>query len=135
MHMNKLIALAALLLPVAALAGGGMQPGSYEFTTTMEIPGMSFTMPPITLQRCLTKEDIEKNEQYPAANGQSEDCEARNLKQTGARTTFDLACKNGMTGKAEYTVTDTGMTGKTVLTREGQPMTMNMGAKRLGDCK
>jgi hypothetical protein len=132
--MNRLIALTALLLPVAASAGG-MQPGNYEFTTKMEMPGMPFAMPPMTAQRCLKKEDLEKNEQYRADNSGSGDCEVKNLKQSGNKTTFDLACKDGTTGKAEYTATDTGMTGKTVLTRDGQPMTMNMAAKRLGDCK
>jgi hypothetical protein len=133
--MKKLIVFGALLLPLAALAAGGMKPGNYEFTTKMEMPGMPFAMPPMTAQRCLTKEDLDKNEQYRADNSQSESCEVKNLQQAGARTTFDLACKDGTTGKAEYTVTDTGMTGKTVLTREGTPMTMNMSAKRVGDCK
>jgi hypothetical protein len=133
--MKTLIALAALLLPVAALAAGGMQPGNYEFTTKMEMPGMPFAMPPMTAQRCLKKEDLDKNDQYRTDNSGSGDCEVKNLKQSGGKTTFDLACKDGTTGKAEYTVTDTGMTGKTVLTREGTPMTMNMSAKRTGDCK
>jgi hypothetical protein len=131
--MKTLIALAALLLPAAALAAGGMKPGNYEFTTKMEMPGMPFAMPPMTAQHCLKQEDLDKNEQY--RTDRSEDCEVRNLKQSAGKTTFDLACKDGTTGKAEYNVTDTGMTGKTVLTREGTPMTMNMTAKRVGDCK
>ena len=130
--MKKLIACTALLLPAAAFAGG-MQPGNYEFTTKMEMPGMPFAMPPMIAQHCLKAEDIAKNEQY--RTDRSEDCEVKNLKQGGGRTTFDLACKDGTTGKAEYNVTDTGMTGKTVLNREGQAMTMNMSARRVGDCK
>jgi len=131
--MKKIVALAVGLLPVAALAAGGMKPGNYEYTTKMEMPGMPFAMPPMTAQHCLKQSDIDKNEQY--RTDRSQDCEVKNLKQAGAKTTFDLACKDGTTGKAEYNVTDTGMTGKTVLTREGTPMTMNMSAKRLGDCK
>ena len=131
--MEKLIAFIVLLLPVAALAAGGMKPGKYEYTTKMEMPGMPFAMPPMTAQHCLKQEDIDKNEQY--RTDRSEDCEVKNLKQAGSKTTFDLACKDGTTGKAEYTVTEGGMTGKTVLTREGTPMTMNMSAKRVGECK
>jgi Protein of unknown function (DUF3617) len=135
MPMKMILALAVSLLPAAALAAEGMKPGNYEFTTKMEMPGMPFAMPPMTAQRCLKKEDIEKNDQYRADNSGRQDCEVKNLKQSGPKTTFDLACKDGTTGKAEYNVTDAGMTGKTVMTREGQPMTMNMSAKRLGDCK
>ena len=130
--MKKLIACTALLLPIAALAAG-MQPGNYEFTTRMEMPGMPVAMPPMTAQHCLKAEDIAKNEQY--RTDRSEDCELKNLKQSGGRTTFDLACKDGTTARAEYNVTDTGMTGKTVMTREGQTITMNIAAKRVGDCK
>lgn len=132
--MKKLVACTALLLPVAAFAGG-MQPGNYEFTTRMEMPGMPFAMPPMTAQRCLKKEDLDKNEQYRTDNSGSQDCEVKNLKQAGGKTTFDLACKDGTTGKAEYNVTDTGMTGKTVVTREGQPVTMNLSARRVGACE
>jgi hypothetical protein len=129
--MNKLIACTFLLLPVAALAAG-MQPGNYEFTTKMELPGMPVAMPPMTAQHCLKAEDIANNEQY--RTDRSQDCEVRNFKQAGARTTFDLACKDGTAGKAEYTVADNGMTGKTVVTRDGQAITMNIAAKRIGEC-
>src|ERR1700741_4049729 len=130
--MRTLIVVTALLLPAAAFAAGGMKPGNYEYTTKMEMPGMPFAMPPMTAQHCLKQSDIDKNEQY--RSDRSQDCEIKNLKQTAGKTTFDMACKDGTTGKAEYNVTADGMTGKTVLTREGQPMTMNMSAKRLGDC-
>jgi hypothetical protein len=132
--MKKLIACAALLLPAAVLAAG-MQPGNYEFTTKMEMPGMPFAMPPVTSKQCLEAEDLAQNEQYQPGAGAGEDCEVKNLKQAGGKTTFDLACKDGTTAKAEYAVTDTGMTGKTVMNREGQAITMNVSARRVGDCK
>jgi hypothetical protein len=129
----RLTLLALAAVPGLAL-GAGMKPGNYEYTTKMEMPGMPFAMPAMTMKHCLKQEDIDKNRQYNSE--QNKDCEVKNMKQSGSKTTFDLACKDGTKGSAEYNVTDTGMSGKTVMrTGDGEDMTMNMTAKRLGDCK
>ncbi len=131
--MKKVVAIAALLLPLAALAGDGMKPGMYAYTVKMEMPGMPFAMPPQNFQNCVKQEDVDKGRQYQTQRDQ--DCEVRNMKQSAGKASFDIACKDGTTGKAEYAFTGDGMTGKTVMTREGTPMTMSMSAKRVGDCK
>ena len=132
--MKKLAAIAAVLLPLAAMAGDGMKPGMYAYTVKMEMPGMPFAMPPQQFQRCVTQADVDKGKQYDNQSDRNSDCEVKNLKRSGGKTTFDLACKDGTTGKAEYAFTGDSMTGKTVMTREGTPITMNMTAKRTGDC-
>jgi hypothetical protein len=132
--MKNIVAIAALLLPLAALASGGMKPGMYAYTVKMEMPGMPFAMPAQSFQHCLTQADVDKGKQYDNQSDRGSDCEVKNLKQSAGKASFDLACKDGTTGKAEYTFTGDGMTGKTVMTREGTPMTMNMSAKRSGDC-
>ena len=132
--MNKVAAIAALLLPFAAAAADGMKPGMYAYTVKMEMPGMPFALPPQNFQHCLTQADVDKGKQYDNQSERGSDCEVKNLKQSAGKATFDLACKDGTTGKAEYTFTGDGMTGKTVMTREGTPMTMAMSAKRSGDC-
>jgi len=133
--MKKVVAVAALLAPLAALAGDGMKPGMYAYTVKMEMPGMPFQMPPQNFERCVTQADVDKGKQYDNQSDRGSDCEVKNLKQAANKTTFDLACKDGTTGKAEYALTGDGMTGKTVMNREGTAMTMNMSAKRSGDCK
>ena len=133
--MKKLVVVAAALLPLAAVAGDGMKPGKYSYTVKMEMPGMPFQMPPQNFQHCLTQADVEKGKQYDNQSERGSDCEIKNLKQSAGKASFDLACKDGTTGKAEYTFTSDGLTGKTVMTREGTPMTVNMSAKRSGDCK
>ena len=135
--MKKVVAAAALLLPLAALAGDGMKPGMYAYTVKMEMPGMPFQMPPQNFERCVTQADVDKGKQYDNQSDRGRDCEVKNLKQSGGKTTFDLACKDGTTGSAEYAATGDGMTGKTVMRMKDQPqaMTMNMTAKRSGDCK
>ena len=135
--MKKILAVLAGLLPLAALAADGMKPGMYAYTVKMEMPGMPFQLPPQQFQRCVTQADVDKGKQYDNQSDRGSDCEVKNLKQSGAKTTFDLACKDGTTGKAEYTATGDGMTGKTVMQMKDQPqaMTMAMTAKRSGDCK
>ena len=133
--MKKVAAVAALLLPLAALAGDGMKPGMYAYTVKMEMPGMPFQMPPQNFERCVTQADVDKGKQYDNQSERGSDCEIKNLKQSAGKATFDLACKDGTTGKAEYALTGDGMTGKTVMNRQGTAVTMAMSAKRTGDCK
>lgn len=126
------------MLSAAALAAdSGMKAGMYAYTVKMEMPGMPFAMPPQNFQRCVTQADVDKGKQYDNQSDRGKDCEVKNLKQSAGKTTFDLACKDGTTGTAEYTSTGDGMTGKTVMHMKDQPqvMTMNMSAKRVGDCK
>ncbi len=134
MGMNKLAALAVALLPVAALAADkAMQPGLYDYTVKMEMPGMPFEMPAQNFQSCVKQEDVDKGKQYQTQRDQ--DCEVKNLKQSTGKASFDIACKDGTTGHADYTFGDASMNGKTVMNREGTAMTMAMSAKRVGDCK
>ena len=135
--MNKVsIAVAISFVSLAVSAADGMKPGNYEYTVKMEMPGMPFAMPPQTINHCLTQADVDKGKQYQTNNDQDNGgCEIKNMKQSAGKATFDMACKDGTTGKAEYAFTKDSMTGKTVMTREGQPMNMNMSAKRTGDCK
>ncbi|MGH8481637.1 MAG: DUF3617 domain-containing protein [Nevskiaceae bacterium] len=132
--MRKLVVLAMGLLPVVAHAADkGPKPGLYDYTVKMEMPGMPFAMPPQNFQSCVKQEDVDKGKQFQTQR--DEDCEVKNMKQSAGKASFDMACKDGTTGHAEYTFTDTSMTGKQVLNREGTAMTMNMSAKRTGDCK
>ena len=131
----KKIALAAALLPLAALAADGMKPGMYAYTDKMEMPGMPFALPPQQFERCVTQADVDKGKQYDNQRDRGSDCEVKNMKQSGNKVSFDLACKDGTTGHAEYSGTETTMSGKTVMNREGTAMTMAMTAKRVGDCK
>ncbi len=122
------------VLPAATLAADTtMKPGLYDYTVKMEMPGMPFAMPPQNMQSCLKQEDVDKGKQYQSQRDQ--DCEVKNLKQSAGKASFDMTCKDGTTAHAEYTFSGTSMSGKTVMNRQGQAMTMNMSAKRVGDCK
>ena len=110
-----------------------MQPGLWSYTVKMEMPGMPFAMPPQTFQHCLTQADVDSGKQY--RDQQNQDCQVKDLKQSAGKASFAMTCKDGTTGTAEYSFTPTSMTGKTVMNRQGQAMTMNMSARRVDACK
>jgi hypothetical protein len=123
----------AALASTAALAADTMKPGLYDYTVKMEMPGMPFEMPPQKMQSCVKQEDVDLGKQYQTQRDQ--DCQVKNLKQSAGKASFDMTCKDGTTARAEYTFSDTSMSGKTVMNRQGQVITMVMNAKRAGDCK
>jgi hypothetical protein len=135
MRIAHAFGLLALASTAALAADKPMKPGQYDYTVKMEMPGMPFQMPPQNFQRCVTQADVDKGKQYDNQSDRNSDCEIKNLKQSAGKVSFDLACKDGTTGHAEYSGTETTMSGKTVMNREGTAMTMAMTAKRVGDCK
>ena len=112
---------------------GTMQPGRWNYTVKLEMPGMPFAMPPQSFQHCLTQADVDSGKQYQ--DRQNQECQTKDLKQSPGKASFTLVCKDGTTGTAEYSFTPTSMTGKTVMNRQGQAMAMNMSAQRAGECK
>lgn len=120
-------------LPGAAIAAGEMKPGLYEYTMKMDLPGMPFALPPQVGQHCLTPADVASGEQF--GDPKNADCAVKDLKQSAGKASFHVACKDGSTGSGEYTYTESGMAGKTVMSTQGHTMTLNVAAKRLGDCK
>lgn len=129
--MKRALALSALALAPAAFAADALKPGMYSFTTKMEVPGVPFAMPPISAQNCLTQADVDQGKQY---QGQQKDCQMKNFRQTAGKVHYELACKDGTTGSGDFAYTATSMTGKLLVTKDGQTTTMNMTANRTGDC-
>lgn len=121
-------------LPLAALADKpAMKPGLWEYTMKMEMPGMPFAMPPIKTQRCLKQDEIDRGDQY--SKDENSDCQVKNLKQGATGASYDVACKDGTTGRYDFTSGADSMTGKGVTDTQGTKVTTNFASKRLGDCK
>jgi hypothetical protein len=131
----KRATLAGCLLGAAlpTLAADGLRPGQYDYMVNMEMPGMPFAMPAMTMQHCLTQADLDTGRQYQGQPNQ--DCEVKNLKQSPGKASMDLVCKDGTTGKGEFTFGNDALHGKTTMTKDGQAMAINMSARRKGDCK
>lgn len=116
--------------PSSAQAGSGSR---YKVTMSMEMPGMPFQMPGQTTETCGPK----------AAAGeamvpkQSDDCEIRNYRVSGNKSSFDMVCRGegAMSGSGEFeTLGPDRYRGQIKVSMEGQPMLMKFEGQRTGDC-
>ena len=137
MHKAHWMLGAVGMLSAAALAADGMQPGMWEYSMKMEMPGMPFAMPPQVFQRCMTQKDVDKGD-YASNPREKSPCEISNMKRSAGKVAYDVACtgEHAMTGHYDFTITPTSMSGVGTMNMEGgQTMKQNMSARRVGDCK
>ena len=127
-----------LLLPADALAAGGMQPGLWELSLTVDINGRAETIP--AARECISQTDIESgNRTLPRPDG---NCTLSNVERSSERATYELACtKDALAtqGKADIRFGGDRYDGKvdlTVTEKSGAsaPFVMTIAAKRIGDC-
>ena len=123
-----------LVLPVWGL---DFQPGEYEVTSKVEMPGMPMPMPPQTTIQCLTKSDP-----LPDPNAENQNCEVSDMKTKGNTVTWRMVCDQDGT-KTESTGSMTYKGDRfegTVKTKMGPEMgnttvTVHITGKRIGNCK
>jgi len=140
--------LSLILLPGAFAsevyaAGSNMKPGLWEITTTMDMPGMPMTMPPMTHTRCYTKNDTEDAKKVaPSAPRKDENCELKDHRVTGNKVTWSVQCqgKRAGSGTGEMVLQGDSYEGTIKMTsvdpRRGEvKMTQHNKGKRVGDCK
>jgi len=129
---------ATLLLPMPALADGGMQPGLWELSLTFDVNGRAQTIPAV--RECISQTDIDSGTRtLPRPDG---NCSLSNVERTSERATYELACTNDTLttqGKAEIRFGGDRYDGKvdlTVTEKSGRsaPLIMTIAAKRVGDC-
>ena len=107
----------------------------WDVTMKMEIAGMPMQMPEQTTQVCTKKGQKESN--LVPANDQ---CTITDVKTSGNRTTYAMACKGDppMSGNGEITSTGNSYSGRMTIrsTKRGEEMTMTQTftGKRVGDC-
>ena len=108
--MKKVLMLCAVLLVLIAVpvlaAPVNMQEGNWEIVTKINIEGVPFPMPPMKMTHCYTKKDLEDSSKTrPAAggSGKKNDCEVKDLVETGNSATWKLVCKDGSTGTGQAT--------------------------------
>jgi len=125
-------AAALLAVPAAALA---MEPGEWQFTTTMSAPNMP--KPHImTNSRCIKKEDAGDPSRYMNDGKQQSDCKMTSNKKSGDTYSWQMSCpSSGMQGTGSVKQTATTMEAE--MTMKGQKMEMRSQTvgKRLGACK
>jgi hypothetical protein len=130
---------AMTLSPAAAQAPQNpMQPGRWEITMQMSMPGMPMEMPAQKVTQCVTKKQLEDpNGAVPGAPGGTNPCKVTNHKVDGHKVTWNMTCSEpqAMTGSGEIIVNGDTYTGTMKMTSDQGQMTMKYNAKRLGDCE
>ncbi len=138
--MRGIIVFSSLIMAVAlvcsqAQAEPNMRPGQWDISSTMEMPGMAFSMPAMTHRQCITKEDlVPKNEE------QDKECKMQEMKVTGDTVTWTIKCDSPgekMLSKGKIVYRGDNFEGTVVTTGDQMPsgMTQKMTGKRVGDCK
>jgi hypothetical protein len=122
----------------SGFAGPDMREGEWEITTQTEMPGMPFSMPPVTVTQCLTKENLVPSGQEPG----QEKCEVLDVKVSGNTVSWCMRCRDEgstMEGRGEITYHGDTFEGVTHIDVEspsegGMQMTNKMKGRRIGDC-
>ena len=130
-----LAGLALVLCAPAPAFAQAMQPGLWEITASMEMPGMS--MPARTVTQCIRDTDNPDN-----LIPQDQNCVIENRSKTGNRVSWTMRCTMGstvMTGRGELTLSGSSYEGASQMTvREGSgeatSMSSKYSARRLGNC-
>ena len=130
-----------LFLLAAFYAGGAaaLNPGLYEYTMKMNMPGAPAKIPPTTIQRCLTARDVEGHKAVEMPPTPNSDCKALNQNINGAQFSYRVSCtkpqklEGDVKGTVSATTLNMDMTMQ--IPDAPGPMTQNISARRLGDCK
>jgi uncharacterized protein DUF3617 len=133
--MRKLAGLLLIGLCSPAL-GQEMEPGQWEFTTTMSMPGMPQPQT-MTNARCITKADSDPSRW---ADKQQGDCKVSPSRKSGGTYTWDVSCpSSGMRGTGTARVTRSTVESELRLAGDmgGQKFEMlnKTTGKRLGACQ
>jgi len=139
-HNKKILFILAASLSGSAVAGPMMQPGLWEITTKMEMPGMPVAMPPTKATHCYTPQDVENTDKTIPKD---QTCKLNSHSVAGNKVTWAVSCqdKNGTTtGNGEMTYKGNSYDGTmkmSVKAKGAAPMNMTYrySGRRLGDCK
>lgn len=127
-----------MLLPVACLvslplaSAAHAKSSEWEISTTMEIPGMPFAMPPNTFRHCMDDQGV------PYQQSEDEKCETLSKKVSGNTVSWKIRCQ-GKEGASEMngvtTYSGNTMESKVSMRSDEGDVSMHMTGKKLGPCK
>jgi uncharacterized protein DUF3617 len=129
---------AVLAVPALGLADPAMQEGNWEVTMKMEMVGMPFPMPPMTVNQCVTKKDL-----VPDVSQRDQNCIVNDQKVTGDTLTWRMHCKGAQgsmdgEGRIKYSGdTYEGEMQANMTDKSGKAMAIKyaMHGKHTGACK
>ncbi len=144
---SVMVLLMLFMVSLAFAGGPDLNPGKWEITSTVEMPGMPMKMPPITTTRCMTKDDmIFKEVPQPGMQqgGMPKECKMTRSEVKGDTVIWEMVCQGQqkMTYYGELTYHGDTMEGFIKMTSSAQgqgggaapPMTIKIKGKRIGPC-
>ncbi len=140
--MKKAVLLTGFLLVLFAAplfaAAPSIQEGKWEIVTSIAIEGVPFSMPPMKTMHCYTKKELaDSSSTRPGAggSGKKNDCEIKDLVETGTSATWKMVCKDGSSGSGEATYQGNVYTTTLKMKdKSGGGSSTNIKAKRVGNC-
>ncbi len=128
--------LIALLLaaPDRTVADGSMQPGMWEITVTVEMPGTAMALPPTVQTQCMSQKDVDAE---PVPSLDQGACRATDIRRAGSKVTWKLTCSGPTPGRGEGEITYQGPTaydGWMTLETNGVVVRTRLQARRVGGC-
>lgn len=136
--MRKYFVLATLVVLMFALPALAVdhpqKVGKWQMKMEMEMPGMPMKIPPVTIETCLTAEDL-ADPKKAIPNDPKSDCKVSDYKVDGSTVTWSMECpKSKMTGTGQMTYSDNTYTGKLEMKVGDQEMKTRYTGKWLGAC-
>lgn len=129
------VALLVLLCAVSSFAADHPQkPGKWQMKMEMEMPGMPVKMPPVTMEVCVTAEDLaDPNKAVP--KDPKSDCKVGEYQIDGNKVTWTMECpKQKMKGEGEMTFDGESYSGEMRMRIEDQEMKTKYSGKWMGAC-
>lgn len=129
----RLASAVLLLLSAVSVQAGSvsdMNPGLWEITTQMKMPGME--MPANTMTECITKDSA-----VPPAGYKQGQCEFSDVEVRGNTVNWSIRCDSQggvMTGSGETTYHGDTFEGSTRMSMQGMEITTKMSGRRIGEC-
>lgn len=126
-----------LIITAVPCAAFEFNPGQYEITSSVEMPGMpAGSIPAQTMVQCMTQKDP-----VPKTGDAGQDCKIKNIKQSGNTMTWDMECvQQGqkITSQGQMTFSKDKFKGTSTIHMgpEAGNMTVvtRISGTRLGDC-
>lgn len=147
-------AVRAVALAIAAGLSGvlyaqvvNLQPGNYEFTSTMDMQlppevvqrmgpnAVAMMQQPHVAQHCIARSDLEHVSKDLNAGHNDQGCTMTDRSVSGNEVKFTMQCPNGRSSHFEGTFMSDSFKAVMTITGGSQgPMKVNLSARRLGGC-
>lgn len=137
--MMKALLFAAALGACAPAIAQGLEPGEWEFSSTMT-SAMLPKPQSMTFRNCIKKEDADNPERWMGQKQRETDCKFTPLKKSGDGYSWEMTCpKSNMKGSGTVRIGRGTMQSEMRMSGDAKgekfEMLTKMSGKRLGACK